>query len=356
MKLAMQCSDETPDQNPPANSAANPQKWLRIGAIIMVFCALIAVLITPLNGHGRFFVTLVHSECIGLSIFGFNRVFDALLFGDAKFRPLHLLGMLPAIPLGYVFGMAVAATALGEPDLASQLLHTSPFEIGLTIAASTCCIYFFWSRERLLAETRAHASAQRLAVEAQLKLLQTQIEPHMLFNTLSTLHTLIEVDAPRAQAMLDQLITYLRGTLSASRAEQISLQGEFMQLQAYLQLMSVRMGSRLSFRLELPEALLTARIPPMLLQPLVENAIKHGLEPKVEGGTVTIRASGAAGRLQLEICDTGLGLPPDEPAGGYGLLHVRERLRALYGTQAELKLDRRSPGLAVLITLPLSLP
>jgi len=94
----------------------------------------------------------------------------------------------------------------------------------------------------------------------------------------------------------------------------------------------------------------------MLLQPLVENAIKHGLEPKVEGGTVTIRASGAAGRLQLEICDTGLGLPPDEPAGGYGLLHVRERLRALYGTQAELKLDRRSPGLAVLITLPLSLP
>lgn len=333
-------------------------KELRTGAIVIVFCALIALLLAPLNHEsGEFFAGLVHSECIGLSIFGVFQLVEATLFRQRKHNLRHLANAVLAVPIGYVSGTAIAATLLGEHELAAQLLRTPPFEIGITFAASICIIYFFWSRERLHAETTAHARAQQLALEAQLKLLQTQIEPHMLFNTLSTLHTLIEIDPPRAQTMVDQLITYLRSTLAASRAERISLQHEFDQLRAYLHLMSLRMGTRLSFQLELPDTLHAAQIPPMLLQPLVENAIKHGLEPKVEGGSITVSARAAAGRLVLQVRDTGLGLQGAALQHGYGLMHVRERLQALYGVQATLEMDSRcQAGFAVSIGLPLTLP
>jgi len=122
-------------------------------------------------------------------------------------------------------------------------------------------------------------------------------------------------------------------------------------------LMSLRMGARLSFKLELPENLCNTTVPPMLLQPLVENAIKHGLEPKVEGGCVTVSASLTSGKLLLEVRDTGLGLQDGELNDGYGLTNVRERLFALYGIQAALKIDSSLPqGLAILINLPHAKP
>src|SRR5690606_22863487 len=122
-------------------------------------------------------------------------------------------------------------------------------------------------------------AASRLADEAQLRMLRAQLEPHMLFNTLATLHVLIGIDAPRAQSMLDQLVKFLRATLSASRSDQIKLGREFDLIESYLRLMAVRMGERLTFQLELPGSLDQAGIPPMLIQPLVENAVRHGLEP-----------------------------------------------------------------------------
>ena len=132
------------------------------------------------------------------------------------------------------------------------------------------------------------------AAEARLRLLEAQLEPHMLFNTLANLRALIGVDPQRAQTMLDHMIAYLRATLRASRADADrphTLQDEFARLQDYLELMAIRMGPRLQFALELPEALATQPVPPLLLQPLVENSIQHGLEPKVEGGRITVRAS-----------------------------------------------------------------
>lgn len=135
---------------------------------------------------------------------------------------------------------------------------------------------------------------QRHAQEARLKLLETQLEPHMLFNTLANLRALIAVDAERAQQMLDPVIAYLRATLHASRAATHPLQAEFDRLRDYLKLMAIRMGPRLAYALELPPALAAAPVPVLLLQPLVENSIKHGLEPKVQGGRITVRAQGDA--------------------------------------------------------------
>ncbi len=161
----------------------------------------------------------------------------------------------------------------------------------ITVAASVAISFFFYSRGKA-AYLQAHmAQAQRDATEARLKLLEAQLEPHMMFNTLANLRVLIATDPPRAQAMLDHLIAYLRATLGGARTTLHPLADEFDRLRDYLELMAVRMGPRLAYTLDLPEGLQSTPVPPLLLQPLVENAIRHGLEPQVEGGHITVRAS-----------------------------------------------------------------
>lgn len=182
----------------------------------------------------------------------------------------------------------------------------------------------------------------------------------MLFNTLANLRVLVASDPRRAQAMLDHLIDYLRATLGASRVTLHPLADEFARLGDYLELMAVRMGPRLAFTLELPAALRTVPVPPLLLQPLVENAIRHGLEPVLAGGCITVRArliDAAADlpqRLELTVQDDGAGLPPGWTApaegtptaagGAFGLVQVRERLATLYGTHATIELIAPSAG------------
>ena len=166
------------------------------------------------------------------------------------------------------------------------------------------------------------------ATEAQLKLLHTQLEPHMLFTTLANLHALIGSDPVRARDMLDRLAACLRATLSASRSSSHSLKAEFDGLQDYLELMAARMGPRLSYMLDLPAAMANLQMPPLLLQPLVENAIKHGRKPQVQGGSITVRASHDGSRLTLDVLDTGVGLGPDQAGlDGFELTQVRERLK-----------------------------
>ena len=197
---------------------------------------------------------------------------------------------------------------------------------------------------------------ERTALQAQLRLLQAQIEPHMLFNTLANLQGLIALDPARASDMLEQLIQYLRATLGASRQESTTLAQEFAAMEAYLGLMQVRMGQRLTFSLSLPPELHAVRVPPMLLQPLVENAIVHGLEPKIDGGEVRISASADGGVLRISVRDSGLGLA-DAPAsrgGGIGVATTRERLHVLYGNGASVRIEPAQPhGTLAQLTFPL---
>ena len=203
---------------------------------------------------------------------------------------------------------------------------------------------------RLRAET-----IERQALQAQLRLLQAQIEPHMLFNTLANLQGLIALDPERANTMLDQLIQYLRATLGVSRAESTTLGEEFAAMEAYLGLMGVRMGERLRYRLALPPDLRGVRLPPMLLQPLVENAIVHGLEPKIDGGEIVLSAEARDGLLDLTVLDTGLGLGHSgAKGGGVGVATTRERLRVLYGERASILLVPAQPqGTLARLTLPM---
>jgi LytS/YehU family sensor histidine kinase len=214
----------------------------------------------------------------------------------------------------------------------------------VSLAAGGVITYFFLSREQLaytreeMARSQARAeAAQRQAAESQLKLLQSQLEPHMLFNTLANMRALITHNPTQAQQMLDHLVAYLRATLGSSRTTMQPLKTEFARLRDYLELMAIRMGKRLNFTLDLPPELAEVAVPALLLQPLVENAIRHGLEPKVEGGHIAVHAHLQEDMLVLDVKDTGVGLPCEGSTPGFGLAQVRERLSTLYGPQGTIE-------------------
>ena len=229
----------------------------------------------------------------------------------------------------------------------------------VVLMVSMGCTYFFYSRGRMAAMQTQAQSALRAAAENQLKLLESQLEPHMLFNTLANLRVLIRLDPPRAEAMLDRLIGFLRATLVASQTGAHRLAAEFARIDDYLELMQVRMGPRLRCRLDLPPELADLAVPPLLLQPLVENAIKHGLEPKLDGGRIDVVARRQGNVLLLTVRDTGVGLSQTGPAiegTHFGMRQVRERLATLYGAAAALTLAPASEadgGTVAMIQLPL---
>ena len=258
------------------------------------------------------------------------------------------------IAIGFYVGDWLAFQLIGPASPGrTASSRDSAASLYVTIAAGAIGAYYFHSRGKAAALAAEIAKAERDASEAKLKLLETQLEPHMLFNTLANLRVLITLDPPRAVAMLDRLNGYLRATLAGSRATQHPLAQEFARLADYLELMAVRMGERLRFTLDLPEDLREVPVPPLLLQPLVENAIRHGLEPQVQGGHITVRAytrpaPGGQTLLVLEVADTGAGLPAQlptpSPGRSFGLTQVRERLATLHGAAGTLDLIAGGQG------------
>jgi hypothetical protein len=254
--------------------------------------------------------------------------------------------MAAVLPLGtlagYVVGYEIAARLFdpAEPHALGFDLRSFASILILSMIPGVAATYYFYSRARLAASHAKAEQAERMAAEQRLKLLAAQLEPHMLFNTLANLRALIGIDPPRAQAMLDRLILFLRATLHASRGSTHALASEFARLADYLELMQIRMGGRLQTRLTLPDHLAARQVPALLLQPLVENAIKHGLEPQVRGGRIDVSAGSECGQLVLRVRDTGTGLAAvaSGQGTGFGVEQVRERLEALYGPAASLDL------------------
>ncbi|QKV52428.1 histidine kinase [Comamonas antarctica] len=252
-----------------------------------------------------------------------------------------------------------AAFSPGESLTSATGLTT----LALTAAISTVMCLVFYHRGKAQELERVVVQSQRDSAEARLKLLEAQLEPHMVFNTLANLRVLIASDSARAEAMLDHFIAYLRATLDGARTPQHALEVEYARLRDYLALMAVRMGPRLRYRLELPPELACAPVPALLLQPLVENAIGHGLEPQITGGEIVVRArtSQDGQGLVLEVDDDGAGLAaaPAQPPQGrhFGLAQVRERLLTLHGNRAALALEARPEGgTRARIHLPLETP
>ena len=266
-------------------------------------------------------------------------------------RAHSLLRLVAAVMMGTVLGMLLVIV-FKQYEWAVVLKDHHRFLFTMLYA----CIYglvvsfFFQSRLRdtlaLAALHRAESERQRLgrtAAEAQLKLMQAQVEPHFLFNTLSNVQFLVETDPPRASAMLEHLIQYLRAAIPQLRMESTTLGQEAKLSQAYLAIIQMRMGTRLRYRIDIPVELADQSFPPMVLLSLVENAVKHGIEPAAEGGEITIRAARREGFTEVVVSDTGRGLP-EEPGQGLGLANIRERLLALYGEEARLALEAGPAG------------
>ena len=185
---------------------------------------------------------------------------------------------------------------------------------------------------------------ERTVVEARMEALQAQIEPHFLFNTLASIDQLIQTDPPRASKMQQSLIRYLRSAMPQMREGRRPSLGQQVDLcSAFLEIMAVRMEGRLQAVVIVPEGLKSAVFPSMMLQTLVENAIKHGLEPKPEGGLIEIGAEIVDGQLAVHVRDTGIGFTP-QAESGVGLANIRERLKALYNGRAELIISVPTAG------------
>jgi hypothetical protein len=389
-----------PPQPAPAHRTGLPyHKLFKHGLIAAAFNTLLAVAITVFGNdllHSTFAVHFLYSQLIGMFIWGLidcGRFYiDPSGWGAL---PAMAALVLAATLLGYFGGSALGDVLRGYPALHGWSQFPKPMAgfLLMSLAAGTVGTFYFVSREKLSRIKLEHEEALRQASQAQLALLQSQLEPHMLFNTLANLRALIATDPPRATHMLDHLNDYLRSTLGASRqlerGQDHALSAEFDRLRDYLALMAIRMGPRLRYTLDLPPALASQPVPPLILQSLVENAIVHGLEPQVAGGEVRVSAQTDGDTLVLQVADTGVGIDTahsapgighstegfghstqgfghspqgfgHSPQGfghspqGFGITQVRERLATRYGSQGTINFIAARAGITA--SNPLNAP
>lgn len=293
-------------------------------------------------------------------------------FGHRRYKgPLYRAALITIILpiLGAIFGALIGFAIRGEASLLDVsavlafILKSGPKVLiaGLVVGLiySVFMVSVIRYRRQQLQQRNEELEIQaredrlvRSLTDAKLKLMQAQVEPHFLFNTLSTVKQLAEPKAPEAAQLTGNLITFLRAGLSGLRGDQATLGAEVDMAAAYLAIMQTRMGERLRFSVEVPAGLRDVRVPPAMLISLVENAIKHGLEPSPRGGTVRITAERQGDDLIITVADTGLGMS-DIPGGGVGLANIRERMSALFGTHAELTLTENAPhGFIARMRLP----
>ncbi len=330
----------------------------------------IAGLIATLHG-GNFAGTLVYAQAIGLCIWAVIETGRRVMPNPTRSFPPGWRGLALVATgclVGYAAGTTICDAIFGSSSWGAYLRQPGTLLRDLGPTAVFCAFVSGWFYMR--GQARAHraqaAAAAHEATLARLDLLQSQLEPHMLFNTLANLRALIAADPARAQEMLDHLIAFLRATLDASRQGAHPLADEFARIADYLALMQVRMGERLRASVALPPELAAIAVPPLLLQPLVENAIKHGIEPQRGPGELHVSAALDGATLVLRVADSGRGLEaaaaargrePGAPGSGFGVAQVRERLHRLHGAAASFTLAPRADGGTLAeIRLPLAPP
>jgi len=353
--------------------------WLRGGLGWMqyvwtfLFNAAVAVAITAVTlifsgksiAIGEHFLgNLLFAQCVGFSIHLLYQLSSALIGRDRlaavtwPWRVVYYCGV-PMIGIFVGFSLAFAIMGRNIIDVAQRAPN---FIVGSAVFSLvlSAILYQFFKQKTLVAEAEAGRERERarvnelerLAIDAKLRTLQAQIEPHFLFNTLANVASLIDTQPAQAQRMLERLIELLRASLTAARQPSATLAQEVRLLGAYLEILRLRMGDRLAYTIDVPREFGDVSIPPLSLQPLVENAIRHGLEPKLEGGHVRVLARAVESGLEVCVEDDGLGFAPRANAG-FGLSNLRDRLAAIYGGRAKMSIEDRAPGTRIRISLPL---
>ena len=321
-----------------------------------LFSLAIAVLVWWLTDFGDFPQVLLVSLSIGWSIqFAFILAYERLN---------RWVGPWLAPPLVVAFGL-IPGLLFGGTFVAGRPLYFFSQDyatMGLGLFFGITGFLVFGTRERLrrtrqlLAEAELERSQQeKLLAETELKLVQAQIEPHFLFNTLSNITQLIHSNPDLAVSTLENLTTLLRGALARTRSSKSTLGQEVDFARAYLAIQSTRMQGRLRYRCDLPEEARDVPLPPLLIQPLLENAVLHGIEPEPDGGEIEFAARLDGDDLVISVSDNGAGISESGTSDGTGLRNVRDRLRLVYGQDATLELTPGSPrGVTVRIGIPLA--
>jgi len=300
--------------------------------LLMAAPMLVAIIATgnlgPQQGPKRI-AALTAAVVLSAGAGGLLRIASLLWFGSGEIYD-HALDMLAYVWPRYVI-LGGMLTAAGE----------------------------FYRREATSIEAMQQADVDRLAferemTEARLQVLQAQVEPHFLFNTLANLRRLYDQDRAAGSTMLDSLMRYLEVALPRMRHNESTLERDAELVDAYLRIQRVRMGERLAFSIDIPAPLRAHHVPPMMLLTLVENAIKHGLNPSPDGGRIHVMARAEGDRLSVSVADTGVGFAPGSGAGT-GLANVCARLAAQFGQHASLALENNELGGATAtIVLPLA--
>lgn len=312
-------------------------------------------------------ITFVFAQCIGFVIFAAFVVTEKL-FGAAIRRAhfwlrsaYYAIVATVAIFPGYLVAFRILHWKNGPDWLFSPRAAVSIVAVSLAITGVLLMIFVPRERavraEAAVAREQARvAAAENEATTARMKLLEAQVEPHFLYNTLAHVVSLIDAEPRAAKGMIERLIALLRAS-AASASGRTTLGGQLDLLGAYLDILTMRLGSRLDWRIDVPASLRALDVPPMLLQPIVENAVKHGIEPAVAGGAITIDGARDGPALVLRVTDTGRGFRETRAPGatGIGLANLRARLAAAFGAEATLTIEDESPnGTRVTLRLPLA--
>jgi signal transduction histidine kinase len=349
-------------------SAMTQVRW-RI-AFVVIFCLVVAteVLAQP-DVFAYWSVAAIASGLLDYYLQCLGYGFAILLAVMATERTLP---RLPPFARPFAIGVAIVVGAfvgglldVAFNDLGLAYIQTTRF-VGdvlrwVVTAAAVIGIYVFQLRASA-AGARIHAAAldrvvlDRQMIEARLQVMRAQIEPHFLFNTLANVKRLCQNDIGRGLTMLDNLVRYLRAALPQLRAGATTLGQEADLVNAYLDVLQIRMGSYLTYSIDVPSEIRDFPFPPMMLLTLAENAIKHGLAPSPEAGRIDIVACQRNGQLIVSVADTGVGFGGAKTGGtGIGLANTRARLAALYGPGAELQLSVNEPrGVVASICVPLA--
>ena len=309
--------------------------------------------------------TFVFAQCIGFFIYAGFLIGDgvtrgrvhrsSLLWRTLYYSAIPIVGVIP----GYMFALRILNWNAGADWFFS--IRGVGSVVALSLIITGILLLVFVPRERaahaeaaMAREQARVAAAEKETTAARMKLLEAQVEPHFLYNTLANVVSLIDTEPRAAKRMIEGLIALLRATASAATGT-ATLGGQLDLLRSYLEILELRMGARLRWRIDVPRVLCALWVPPMLLQPIVENAVKHGLEPNVQGGEIVVTARREGPNLVLTVADTGRGFRATAQPGaaGLGLANLRARLDAVYGDAAKLMIEDQAPhGSRVTIMLP----